>query len=179
MTLIEQQFIEQEIAMGITPDNKEFVELAASTIKQAKTMVPFGTLLDYGAGVGVYAEEARKAGYQVYVYEKFVAHRDFIGKRFPELEIIDEPITTDIMLFIEVAEHMTDKELDTLFDTIRPGYILFSSTPHSAPNDKEWGHINIKQQGKWIEFFKQKGYDLHKYLFVPTHWALMFKINST
>ena len=174
MTLTEQQFLEQEIAMGITPDNKEFVALATATIQQVQQVVKSGTLLDYGAGVGVYADEARKAGYRVYVYEKFVAHRDFIKKRFSELEIIDEPITTDIMLFIEVAEHMTDKELDTLFTTIRPKFILFSSTPYAAITDKEWGHINIKQQDEWVDFFKtRQRYNLLKLLSVPTGWSML------
>jgi 2-polyprenyl-3-methyl-5-hydroxy-6-metoxy-1,4-benzoquinol methylase len=78
------------------------------------------------------------------------------------------------MLFIEVAEHMTDKELDKLFKSISPKYILFSSTSERTVWDMAWGHINVKEQNEWVTFFENKGYSLVKETNVPTQWSKLF-----
>jgi hypothetical protein len=82
------------------------------------------------------------------------------------------------MLFIEVSEHMTDKELTKLFEDIKPTYILHSSTSEVTDWDGDWGHINIKTQTKWIQFFEGKGYEMIKNLSYPTPWAKLYKLNK-
>jgi 2-polyprenyl-3-methyl-5-hydroxy-6-metoxy-1,4-benzoquinol methylase len=79
------------------------------------------------------------------------------------------------MLFIEVAEHMTDKELTVLFKKIKPNYILFSSTPNVTDSDNDWGHINIKPKEEWLTFFEKKGYVLEKFVTLPTEWSIILK----
>ncbi len=79
------------------------------------------------------------------------------------------------MLFIEVAEHMTDKELDKLFKSISPKYILFSSTSERTAWDLAWGHINVKEQSEWVKLFGSKGYKLVKETNVPTEWSKLFQ----
>jgi hypothetical protein len=91
------------------------------------------------------------------------------------VEIVDKPITTDLLNFIETAEHMTDKELDYLFSKIEPNYILFSSTSQRVPGfDEQWGHINIKEQNEWDSYFKTKGYSKIKDLSLPTTWSKLY-----
>ena len=80
------------------------------------------------------------------------------------------------MAFIEVAEHMTDKELNALFKKIKPTYILFSSTSQKTDNDEAWGHINIKQQNEWDAIFSSKGYEIYKQLSIPTSWSKIYKL---
>ena len=159
--------------MGISFDNPSFRSLAFNTAQQ---MLGLGkSVLDYGAGTGVYADAFFQAGFDVVIWEKFDAHKDYISQKAPHLKIIDKPITTDIMAFIEVAEHMTDKELNALFKKIKPNYILFSSTSEKTDNDEAWGHINVKQQEEWDQFFAEKGYHIHKRVTAPTHYSKIYK----
>ena len=174
MTITDKEFLATELSMGIAFGNPQFEALTAMT---ADTVRGLGhSLLDYGAGTGVYADAFHNAGFDVFIYEIFEAHREYIKANAPHLRIIDKPITTDIMAFIEVAEHMTDKELDALFKKIKPGYILFSSTSERKPGwDEQWGHINLKDQSDWDAYFLGKGYSIYKQLSVPTSWAKIYK----
>jgi len=168
-----EQFLKSEIEWGISATNEAFVELANQTVKQLN--IPFKSVLDFGAGTGVYGEAYRKAGYETYAYEIWDAHKEYIKTNFPELTIIDKPITTDLMNFIEVAEHMTDKELNSLFKSIKPTYILFSSTSNKTDWDEDWGHINVKEQSQWIEYFTKIGYELIKELNYPTNYTKLWQ----
>lgn len=171
--ITEKEFLETELAMGISFDNPMFRSLAYQTAEQIKGL---GTsVLDYGAGTGVYADAFHQAGFRVYIWEKFESHKQYISQKAPDLMLIDKPITTDIMAFIEVAEHMTDKELNTLFKKIKPNYILFSSTSEKNDNDEAWGHINVKEQSEWDAIFAEKGYKIYKQLNVPTLWAKIYQ----
>lgn len=174
--ITEEKFLESELGWGIGFHNPEFVGLCGSTIEQIRQL-PIKTVLDFGAGTGVYADAALKAGFDTYVYEIWEAHRNYIRQNSPGLKFVDEPITTDAMLFIEVAEHMTDEELHTLLDKISPKYILFSSTSEVTDWDEEWGHINVKPQVMWVELFAQYGYG-YRNLSVPTPWAKLFTKNE-
>ena len=169
----DKEFLETELKMGISFDNPNFINLARNTAEQVKSLGH--SLLDYGAGTGVYADAFHKAGFEVFIYEIFEAHIKYIKDKAPHLKIIDKPITTDVMAFIEVAEHMTDKELNALFKKIKPNYILFSSTSERKPGwDESWGHINIKEQHEWDAFFSEKGYNKIKDLSLPTTWSKLY-----
>ena len=80
------------------------------------------------------------------------------------------------MLFIEVAEHMTDNELFALFEQGQPKWILFSSTSQKTANDEQRGHINIKQPQEWDAFFATVGYRKHKDLTLPTEWSKIYQL---
>lgn len=169
----EEQFYKEEIKMGITGRNPDFVNLTKKTFEQL--IIKFNTVLDYGAGLGVYANTFYEYGKEVYVCEKFKIHKEHIKSNYPYLKILNEPITTDLMLFIEVAEHMTDKQIYNLFSKIKPNYILFSSTSDTSPRDEDWGHINIKPQVDWIKMFEGFNYRLMGELKYPTHYSKLFE----
>ena len=172
----EEAFLKAELEMGIGFHNPSFLNLAAEV---AKIVKPLGqTILDYGAGTGVYADAYYKAGMETYVYEIFEPHRRYIKENAPHLTIIDKPITTDVLSWIEVAEHMTDAEIDALLKKIKPKYILFSSTPEHTEWDYEWGHINICTHEEWVKMFAAYGYKLEQNLSYPTPWAKLFKCES-
>ena len=169
----DKEFLKYELDHGIKLDNPQFMDLAKHTISQLNG---YGsTVIDYGCGVGAYAKAAIDYGFQVEAIEKFKAHRDYLKINIPELKIIKKLKDVDIMLFIEVAEHMTDNEIAALFEQGQPKWILFSSTPHKAANDEKWGHINIKEQNVWDMFFLTLGYRKHKDLTHPTEWAKMYE----
>jgi 2-polyprenyl-3-methyl-5-hydroxy-6-metoxy-1,4-benzoquinol methylase len=173
--ITEDEFLKSELGWGIGFHNPDFVNLADVTAHQVKDY-PIKSVMDYGAGTGVYASAFHRAGYDTSAYEIWAAHTNYIKENAPYLNIIDKPITTDLMLLIEVSEHMTDKELNKLFKDIKPTYILHSSTSEVTDWDGDWGHINIKTQQKWIDFFDGKGYEMIKNLSYPTPYAKLFKL---
>jgi len=174
-----EEFLKAEVDMGISFDNAEFVNLANFTAEQMQGY-NIKSVMDYGAGTGVYSDAFHKLGFEVKCFEIWEAHRNYINDKAPHLEVIDKPVTTDLMLFIEVAEHMTDKEIKALFKKIKPKYILFSSTSESKPEwDAEWGHINIKQKDEWIALFKKHGFDYMRDANEVTSWGLLFTKNET
>lgn len=172
--ITNNEFLKQELEWGISADNPQFIALADATIDQIVGL-PIKSVLDYGAGVGVYADAAHRRGYDVHAYDIWEAHRQYMSAKFPNLKQASEPITTDLMLYIEVAEHMTDDEIASLFSKIAPKYILFSSTPDKTDNDEAWGHINIKQTADWDQFWEQKGYKLLKTIQAPTSYSRIYE----
>lgn len=177
----DKQFLQAELDMGIGFHNEGFKNLAKVTADQFIGYANIKTVLDYGAGTGVYSDAFHNAGYDVYPFEIWEAHQQYINEQVPHIgaRLVKKPISTDLMLFIEVAEHITDKGLNALFKAIKPTYILFSSTPHKTDNDIDWGHINIKSEEEWLKFFAKKGYILEKKLSLPTEWSLLLKNSDT
>ena len=174
MLLTDKEFLECELQNGIGMHNDLFKDLARNTVEQIKDL-SVKSVLDYGAGTGVYSDAYFKAGYDIVAYEVFEAHREYMAKEVDYIEILPKPKTTDLLNFIETAEHMTDKELNYLFKTISPKYILFSSTSQRVPGfDESWGHINLKEQHEWDTYFKTKGYSKIKYLAYPTNWSKLY-----
>lgn len=172
--MTEQQFLDEELAMNLTMDNSDFVALAESVCDYVEKYV-WGSLIDYGCGTGVYAEVVRQRGYYVFALDVFKTHRDYCKKHYPDLKVIARPVKADLMYFIEVAEHMTDQEIQKALKYIDPKYILFSSTPETTPQDEDWGHINIKQEPEWIEMFIGLGYKVIDKPNTPTTWSLMLE----
>ena len=170
----EDLFLKTELDAGIHHENGAFVHLCHATAQEVKGL-DIKTVMDYGCGTGVYAMAFQNEGFDVVAWEKFKAHKDYLAEKLPQIKIVDKPITTDLMLFIEVAEHMTDKELDKLFKTIQPKYILFSSTSERTAWDLAWGHINVKEQSEWLKFFESKNYKLVRDVKVPTEWSKLFE----
>jgi hypothetical protein len=82
-----------------------------------------------------------------------------------------------MVVSIEVMEHLIDEQIIDYMNNINCQYFLFSSTPYftTPEKDEAWGHINIKSEEKWIEFFAQFGFTLEKKLTLPTEWSLLFK----
>jgi len=170
-----KEFLDAELAMGISADNSAFVALGDATANELLIYDDIKSVLDYGAGVGVYSNSLHNKGFNVKVFELFDTHQAYIKEKYPHLEIVDKPVTTDCLLWIEVSEHMTDKEIDKLFKTIDPKYIYHSSTSQTTEHDIIWGHINIKTQEEWIKLFESKGYTLIKEVSIPTTWSKIYK----
>lgn len=175
MKITEQQFLKDELElMNLTIDNPEFVALAQEVCDYISQYHP-KSVIDFGCGTGVYSEVLRRNGINVFAQDIFKSHRDYCRQNYPELKIIATPKEAELMLFIEVAEHMTNEEIKLAIFKISPEFILFSSTPETDENDEQWGHINIKQEEEWISFWEELGYKwIHKPK-TPTLWALMLK----
>ena len=168
----EEEFLKAEIeTLNLTMNNELFVGLAKSVANYCKKFEP-SSVIDYGCGTGVYSEVMRREGFNIMALDVFKSHRDYCKEQYSELKVIARPKAAEMMLFIEVAEHMTDQEIKNAIDVIEPRIILFSSTPESTINDEKWGHINIKQEPEWIEFWSTLGYKVLERPQTPTSWSL-------
>jgi 2-polyprenyl-3-methyl-5-hydroxy-6-metoxy-1,4-benzoquinol methylase len=174
--ITQEEFLKAEIEMNLTMDNPDFVALAESVFRYVERY-PYARLIDYGCGTGVYSEVARTRGdgISVLALDIFKTHRDYCKEKYPDLKVIAKPVKADLMYFIEVAEHMTDQEIEKALKAIDPNYILFSSTPNTTDWDLDWGHINIKQEPEWVQLFKGLGYKVIDKPNTPTTWSLMFQ----
>lgn len=175
MKITQEEFLKAEIElMNLTMQNPDFVGLAQSVANYLKKYKP-DTVIDYGCGTGVYSEVLRQNGFNIVALDVFKPHRDYCKANYPDLKVIAKPVDSDLMLFIEVAEHMQDYEIKEAIKKINPFFILFSSTPETTENDILWGHVNIKQENEWIEMWKELGYKVIDKPKTPTLWALMLE----
>jgi 2-polyprenyl-3-methyl-5-hydroxy-6-metoxy-1,4-benzoquinol methylase len=174
MKLSEQEFLKVELENGIGFHNPKFISNRA---KDAKMMLPYKDMkaIDYGAGTGVYSSEFSKVGFDIVAQDISKAHRDYIREHCPELKVILKPVKKELMLFIEVAEHMTDQEIYNAIEAIDPKVILFSSTSQKTDFDIQWGHCNIKPQDEWVTFWKAIGYKVIAEPGRPTKWTKLLE----
>lgn len=175
MKITQEEFLKAEIELlNLTMQNPDFVGLAQSVANYLKKY-NYGSFIDYGCGTGVYSEVLRQNGFNIVALDVFKPHRDYCKANYPDLKVIAKPKMAETMLFIEVAEHMTDEEIKNAIDAISPIQILFSSTPEKTVNDELWGHINIKSEDEWIKMWDKLGYKVIDKPKTPTTWALMLR----
>lgn len=175
MKLTDKEFLEVELnELNLTMHNADFVALAKSVANYCKKFKP-ESVLDYGCGTGVYSEVLRQEGFNIIGQDIFKSHRDYCKENYPLLKVYLKPKEADLMLWIEVAEHMTDQEITKALEVVKPRIILFSSTPHKTEFDKTWGHINIKSDTQWVSMFRSFGYKLIEKPKTPTLWTLAFQ----
>jgi 2-polyprenyl-3-methyl-5-hydroxy-6-metoxy-1,4-benzoquinol methylase len=170
----QDEFLQKELKGGLHHKNPKFKKLSDLTAKQ---LLPYKNMsfIDYGAGTGVYSLSLQEHGFNVVAQDVFKSHRGYMKEQLPELKVIARPVKSDFMLFIEVAEHMTDSEIVKALDVIQPKMILFSSTSEKTKQDEEWGHVNIKSQSDWLNFWAELGFTLETGLDRPTKWTKLFK----
>lgn len=175
MNLTEKEFLEAEINdFQLTMDNTDFVALAKKVADYCKKFKP-ESILDYGCGTGVYSEVLRLEGFNIIGQDVFKSHRDYCKENYPLLKVYQKPRQADLMLWIEVAEHMTDQEISKALEIVKPRIIVFSSTPEKTAFDSDWGHINIKSETQWMSMFRSFGYKMIEKPKTPTLWALTFQ----
>ncbi len=87
----DKEFLATELENGIGMHNPDFKELARLTVEQIKDL-EIKTVLDYGAGTGVYADAYYLAGYDIKAFEVFKAHRDYMKEQVPHIHILKNPL---------------------------------------------------------------------------------------
>lgn len=176
MKVTDKEFFDIEVANGITPENHDYFNLmneVANIIKNYSR-----NIIEIGAGMGTLGECLIHKGCDYYGIEPNKYHQDYAYQRGVKLnDITDYPDNCQMVVSIEVMEHLTDEQIKDYMNNINCEYFLFSSTPYytTLEQDEAWGHINIKSEEKWIEFFAQFGFSLEKKLTLPTEWSLLFK----
>lgn len=169
-----EEFLRIEIARGWGAENSRFNAIAKEVASQLIEFKPL-KMIDYGAGMGIYANQLQRAGFDIVALDIWKPHRDYMKEHYPHLRVIADPIKSDFMLFIETAEHMKDEEINSAISIIDPDYIFFSSISTPKDNDEEWGHINLKPQLVWDSFWQDRGYTKIKDLRRPTSWTKIYQ----
>ncbi|WKJ92031.1 methyltransferase domain-containing protein [Methylomonas montana] len=124
--------------------------------------------LDFGCGPGVMIDYMNDAGFFYVGCDYSDEARHLYGQHFgkyPErymanLENIDSQ-HFDVFISFDVFEHMTDEQIGEVLKTTAniPLLMLNISRDRRTP-----GHINIKSDQKWIEFFENRGCDFESVL---------------
>jgi SAM-dependent methyltransferase len=64
----------------------------------------------------------------------------------------------DFVNCVEVVEHIEEKYLEYLLDTLCSGKILLMT--HAVPGQEGWHHVNCQESDYWINHLKRKGFIL-------------------
>jgi len=175
-----------EHTLGINLDNESYVNLFRETAKEIMSITNAKTFLDCGGGMGAYTLAMIEQGANCTYVDLNEHHVEYVGKRLKPihdaqtLQIYHNDFTKqtykkfDLVASIEVMEHIQDKHLIPFLTKLECKYFHFSSTPHTTENDKEWGHINIKSEQRWINLFEKCGFTAYKRIGQPTAWSLLF-----
>ena len=171
----DKEFFDCEVAAGVTPENPDYYRLMEET---ANVIDRYNVkaIIEIGSGMGTLIEVLNKRGYKTYGIEPNEYHRDHAKGRGVKLHDLNTyPDKCDMIVSIEVLEHLTDDEIDEYLKRIEAQYFFLSSTPTRTDWDLNWGHINIKTEDEWVTLFKKYEYKLADRLTMPTPWSLMFK----
>ena len=168
-----------EMRNGITLQNEGFVKMYQDTARYINDIITFEKFTDLGGGVGAYSKAMRDLGKEVHYYDANIHHHEYasehkVADRYFYGDFTNMQISGDLVAMIEVAEHIHDYQLLPFLTDLECNYFHFSSTPHRNKMDEDWGHVNIKQEDRWIEVFKMCGFELVHKLNRPTNWSLLF-----
>lgn len=127
---------------------------------------PIQSVLDIGCGNGIYLHAFLQAGVTdvtgvdgspnaketALVNGKYIEIRDLSAE-------IDMQRLYDLVMTIEVAEHLDDADSDTFVANLcRHGKRIYFSAAH--PGQGGTHHVNEQPKEYWLEKFKQHGYQL-------------------
>ena len=177
MQATAKEFFDHEISIGVTPENPDYWNLMKATAEIIEQYDP-KSVIEIGAGMGTLGECLSNLKINYYGIEPNRYHRAFAKKRGQLLNGLNNyPNQCDLIVSIEVFEHLTDEQINEYLENIEAKYLLLSSTPYTTTPefDAWWGHINIKSVDQWIEFMAEYGFNLDKRLTIPTDWTLLFK----
>lgn len=180
----DRQFFQEQINAGLTTD--KWPELRAIHARGAQAVSSLGnSILELGSGLGAFLLGAGRCGLDVYGMGASQLERDFaISKGVPperyqlaNLTTYQIPRAFEVIVCVEVFEHLTDAELAPICRQLSEScrWFYFSSTPHPAGNDAEWGHVNVKSKGEWIEFFARFGLHYSCDDRSVTEWGMVFQ----
>lgn len=133
------------------------VSVSASVVAPiVRQLLDPASLLDVGCGQGEWMDEFASSGVSVFGVD--IAAPDGCGF---ERHDLTEPLGLgwrfDLVVCLEVAEHLPEASADTLIDTLvrHGGDILFSA---AVPGQEGKGHINCQPHDYWHAKFEAHGY---------------------
>lgn len=176
-------------------DNPEYVKLYENFVDAVMKAFKPRSILELGTGTGILIEMFKAKGVDVIGVDSNPHLKEWFDKRNPKLadRYLVEDLGTwkipedrwfDLVLGIEVFEHMTGKQIHNIMNQMhdRSKRFIFSSTPNlsSAVFDKKWGHISVLPTKTWIALINNYGMDFQGGMFdqqgkpTPTNWTCVF-----
>ena len=190
-SLNHREFFEISMEMGFNQLNPDYRKLHENLATWVANNLKVKSSLEIGCGPGylmnclnVLGVDAVGIDGNPYSQRLFqTLHPSLGGKYIKDEDFSGEYSNKDLLIAIEVFEHIDDNGLQSIMkkvnDRIQPKFIVFSSTPYAdaIPSwDVQWGHINIKQPNEWRAFFESHGYLLNERYKPPvTEWAVVYE----
>jgi len=138
----------------------------------------FTSILDYGCAFGFLMEGFKKLGHhslKVVGYD-ISKYAEEIGKNRGNLYLKEAKGYSEIVIMLDVLEHMTDKEIDTLLTNVE-SKIIIGRIPCADYNQNDFylgisrsdpTHINCKDKKGWKSLLGNYGYNTIFRLNLPT-----------
>ena len=158
-TLNYSNYLEREIKYF------KFCEELVDFLPKIKLLSPTTKLLDYGCALGFLVKSFRELGYNCDAYDISKWTKAQCIKR--GIEYIEfKKSNYDLMLCLDVLEHMTNEQIKDLFNTIQSTHILVripcstngGKSFHLDISNNDPTHINCKNKQEWFKLFETMGY---------------------
>lgn len=121
----------------------------------------FKTAIDLGSGIGHGAKFISEQGVQITPVDGL--EKNVQNSLVPAVlhDLTTGPLDhhrVDFVNCIEVVEHIEEKYLDNLMDSLTLGdYVLMT---HAIPGQRGWHHVNCQPSEYWIKQFEHRNYIL-------------------
>lgn len=123
------------------------------------------TVVDVGCGTGAYVQEMERLGARAHGYEgsSHAIASAVVSPDRIEIQDLREPLVDprshDLVVCLEVAEHLPAESADQLVDSLVTlgDRVVFSA---AAPGQGGRDHVNEKPSQYWIALFEQHGFEL-------------------
>ncbi len=146
------------------PKYKKTAHEIIDLLKKLKLIEKDKKILDFGCAVGFLIEGFKDAGYKKvegYEVSKW-ARGEARRKKCLVHGNLNNLLNPDIMIALDVLEHLNDEELEEVFTKISPRVLLVripvcekgEESFYLSVSRKDPTHINCKTRENWIEFFK-------------------------
>ena len=187
--LTSKEFFDISCEIGCNQDNPEYRNLFEKLSRWISKNLKVQSALEIGSGPGYFLNclnelgvDARGMDGNSFSQEYFKSKHPKYSDRYHLDPLFQESYSpVDVLLTIEVFEHIDDNGLVAVFkkikEQIKPKFIVFSSTPHADPNegwDLQWGHINMKPTTEWDKLFAQNGFVVSANRPPVTPWARLY-----
>jgi cyclopropane fatty-acyl-phospholipid synthase-like methyltransferase len=119
------------------------------------------TAIDIGSGMGHAAKFISEHGVNITAVDGL--EKNVLNSLVPAIQhdLTVGPLKHDRVNFvncIEVVEHIEEKYLDNLMDSLTLGdYVLIT---HAIPGQRGWHHVNCQPSEYWINHFSNRGFKL-------------------
>lgn len=181
--LTDKQFFDEEKRMKLTQDNVRYLNMHRRLAIWIWENLEPAKIVEIGCGPGALLESFLTMGLQAKGIDPNPYSKEYFDKRNPAFarhyltQWPAKPLTCDVLVAIEVFEHLTDEQIhEILTARVTFKHLVFSSTPHfkGTPREIAWGHINVKQPHEWDEFFAQ--YEMGRTHLHPgiTQWSCVY-----
>lgn len=124
------------------------------------TNFEINSMLDVGSGIGHAAKWFSNKGVDVTAIEGLEDNVNEAVVPTILIDLTERSFTKDVDLVycVEVVEHIEEKYLENLLDTLCCGKYLFMT--NALPGQTGWHHVNCQPTEYWINHLEKRGYKI-------------------